>query len=111
MPTKKMKANKVKAGEVLIFTNGCYSDYTLQFVGVVFRDFDIEEQKQEFMKNFPLEEDREKFIKYGKYETRLEASSDMFISFLIKEGLIVSPSATEVHCGDYDFDVDWVRKI
>lgn len=87
---------KMFAGEVLLFSNGCYSDYNTQFIGVATKDFDIKEQEQKFLQDS---------------NNNQEVSSDGFIGYLIKHGFLIEANATEINCEDYNFSIEWTRKF
>ena len=99
---------KATAGQVLIFSNGCYSDYSTHFIGIATQDFDILKTKDLY-----IEETNQK-QHYNKYTEQSYYDSDCtqgFIEYLIRKGLLVETNNLEIHCGDYGFEIDWIDQI
>lgn len=102
---------KAQAGQTIIFSNGCYSDRQTQFVGCAVKDFDILEEKSAFVAQF-TEEDKEE-IKHSNDELYCNhlIETQGFIEYLIRKGLLIETNNIEIHCGDYDFEIDSVKQI
>ena len=99
---------KATAGQVLIFSNGCYSDYSTQFIGIATQDFDILKIKDLYI------EETNKKLHYNQYSKQSYYDRDCtqgFIEYLIRKGLLVETNNLEIHCGDYSFEIDWIAPI
>lgn len=97
---------EIQKGQILVFTNGCYSDYTLQGVYISKKDFYASEAKKEYEKHI------EKVNKeYEKESGILGMTSGGFISFLLKNDFIEATGALNVHLGDYNFEIDMIREM
>lgn len=90
---------KATAGQVLIFSNGCYSDYSTQFIGIATQDFDILKTKDLYIEETNQEQYYNNDCTQG------------FIEYLIRKGLLVETNNLEIHCGDLRFEIDWIDQI
>ena len=77
-------------GEVIVFTSGCYSDYTLQGFLVAVEDLDFPSLLRDFKKDTPGE------TVYGR--------RDIFPSWLVAKGKALPVDHSEFHLGDYELD-------
>lgn len=86
-----------KPGEVLMFSHGSYSDYRVDAIVTVLKQFDLKKQAEEYREMAP-----------GFYGERMEDAEDYeidahasgFVAFLARRGLVREIDKTEVYCGD-----------
>jgi hypothetical protein len=96
---------EVKAGTALVFSSGCYSDYSFGQVYVAVCDFNyLEQAKKCFF------EECEKELKEDSQCFYVDVDIETFESFLVKNGFLVLCQNQEVHLGDYGFFDDYVWK-
>lgn len=91
-------------GQTLCFSNGVYSNYELTGVYKCLKYFSLSEVKTKFEKAFAVPKDSGPITKFEK-------TVEAFITFLLNHQYIKQIDAIEIHCGDYDFNLDWVRKF
>lgn len=92
------KITKAQAGQVLIFSNGTYSDYDTCFVGIATTEFDFYKEQEEYKKN--KDDDR--------------CSLEGFIESLIRKGLLIESNNLEIHSEPWGFcglDIDEIKPI
>jgi len=85
---------KIGAGEVLVFTDGSYSDYGINGYAVSTKSFDLKEEAHLFRKT-----------------KRSYPSYCEFIPYLIAKELLVPVAHREIHLGSYnifngDFEIE-----
>lgn len=98
------KITKTQAGQVLVFTNGEYSDYDTCFVGIATTEFDFYKEQDEYKKRF--EQDEEDY--------RYRGSLEGFIEYLIHKGLLVESNNLEIHSdpwGICGLEIDEIKPI
>lgn len=81
--------SNVKKGELLLITDGEYSDYSVHGLFRVKKDFNLEESREDFDKEFPTS-DKYDFRKYGR-----------FINYLSLKDLVDIVEYKECHLGDH----------
>ena len=79
-----------RKGQVIVFTTGCYSDYSLAGFVVAIEDIDLSAKRDEFLDGGEPTWD----------------SADEFVSWLIAKGLAMPVEHSLVHLGDYEFNLD-----
>lgn len=90
------------AGELICFSTGCYSDYSLCGHFVVLQDVPLDTLKSVQQK---LEKESETMKEKGNYMYDIH---ERFISALIREGFLASIPVREIHLGSYsELDTDW----
>ena len=81
----------IKAGMAIIFSFGCYSDYSFGQVYIALQDFNyMEEAKKFYMEE--LEKDINAYV-----------DSEDFENYLISKGFLGLCDYREIHVGDYNF--------
>lgn len=86
---------KIKSGNLITFTQGEYSDYGIMDYVVALGDFDLSEQKIQFLDYIEKTQDDEDDI-----------NQHQFISWLIQQGHVesINNNVREIHLGSYSFD-------
>lgn len=79
----------IHAGELIVLTDGSYSDYHMHFVAVALRGFDLAEACERYLTHFPEQRKR-----YG-------ADTTQFGWWLITEGYLEEKAARELWFGEY----------
>jgi hypothetical protein len=79
-----------RKGQVIVFTTGCYSDYSLSGFIVAIEDIDLRGRKDEFLAS------RDPTWNDGPE----------FVSWLVAQGLAMPVEHSLVHLGDYEFTLD-----
>lgn len=78
----------IAAGEVIVLTTGCYSDFGISGYIVACKDFDIKAVA-------------EKFIQANQKKLWSYQYSDLFTAYLISEEYAVPVAHREIHLSDY----------
>lgn len=89
----------MKQNQVIVASSGFYSDYSLDGVYIVLKDFDFDIELKEFEKENPLKEHK---YKWGK---GLVWDDPKHIEFFVERGLIKKVPYNEVHTNAYDYEV------
>ena len=97
-----MSETKLKAGQMVMFATGSYSDYRVNSVVVVRKPFDLAKQLDRFVKDV---------LKTGEYQYP-EANSDTFIGWLCANDFIASVACSEIHIGGtYDIELPCGKSV
>jgi hypothetical protein len=89
----KLETNlKFSKGEVIVFTEGEYSDYGIVGFAVALQDFDMGEQAREYVQETGRSE-------YGDYFKQSPGLS--FIPWLVIKQLIMPEEYRDIHIGSY----------
>ena len=99
----------LKAGMAVVFSHGCYSDYTFGQVYVVSQDFNYMDEAKKYAFEF-----MEKKYEEGKEDFYISSYDldEHFESYLIKKGFLILCENREIHTGDYSFfDDEWIRQF
>ena len=91
----------IKAGMAIIFSSGCYSDYSFGQVYIALQDFNyMEEAKKFYMEE--LEKDINAYV-----------DSEDFENYLISKGFLGLCDYREIHVGDYNFfdEDEWEKEF
>jgi len=90
---------KVKKGQIVAFSEGEYSDYTVEALCVVDNPFDLEEMKNKWMDEC-CEELTTNIYKH-RPERKLKSGKPSFLAWLSMKMLVTDIDYIEVHTGSY----------
>ena len=100
---------KVDKGQLIAFSEGEYSDYTVEALCVVDKQFDLEEMKNKWMDEC-CEEETNNIYKH-RSERRLKSGKPSFLAWLSIKMLVTDVNYIEVHTGSYGevcVDIDFI---
>lgn len=79
----------INEGELLLFSNGEYSDYGVMTLARATKPFNIQDRLEAYLKCHPEQRERYEFDEYG------------FLAYLTLDGTVVEVEYREVHLGCY----------
>ena len=87
----------IKKGQLLTFAEGAYSDYCVEALVEVTKEFNLEEKQGEW-ENLHTEEEG-----LCEYKSRLvrRVRGTAFLPWLVSQGLVEDRDYTEIHTGSY----------
>lgn len=83
--------NQVKIGEIILFSEGCYSDYGYCGKVVFIKDCDLLKSKSDFL------------ISHDKQEWGFQS---LFVTWLVANQICMPLECREIHLGEYEFKIE-----
>lgn len=92
---------KYSKGEVVLFTNGSYSDYSVEGLANVLRDCDFAELYPLYVKDFHALDATIKNLPFSERGTQLDAAGlSSFIAWLERKGYVAEITQRELNTDD-----------